>query len=156
GVGGEDAAEMLARLDRDVLAERPQLVIWQAGGNGAMRGRDPEEFRTLLAAGIARLREAGADVILMDNQRAPRILAAPAAPRFEAAMAALARTLGIGLFARGRLMDVWASAGVPADALLVGDGIHHNDRGYACLAAALAGSLVAGLRDSGPVLTARR
>ena len=84
GVGGEDATEMLARLDHDVLAEQPQLVIWQAGGNGALRGRDPERFGAMLRQGIARLRRIGADVVLMDSQRAPRIAAAPSAPRFEA------------------------------------------------------------------------
>src|SRR5580700_9930602 len=33
GVGGEDAKEMLARLDKSVLAERPDLVLWQVGTN---------------------------------------------------------------------------------------------------------------------------
>ena len=33
GVGGEDASEMLARMDRDVAPERPDLVLWQVGTN---------------------------------------------------------------------------------------------------------------------------
>ena len=41
GIGGQDAAEELARLDADVLAMRPQLVIWQVGANGALRNADP-------------------------------------------------------------------------------------------------------------------
>lgn len=143
GVGGEDAAEMLARLDVDVLAERPALVVWQVGGNGALRGLDPERFRELVRAGIRRIRAAGADVLLMDNQRAPRIAAAPAAPRFEAALAEVAAEERVGLFRRGWLMDRWAAAGVPPAALLIEDGLHHNDRGYACLADALAGTLAA-------------
>ena len=31
-------------------------------------------------------------------------------------------------------MDGWAAAGVPPASLLIQDGLHHNDRGYACLA----------------------
>ena len=33
GVGGEDAREELARLDKSVLAEHPDLVLWQVGTN---------------------------------------------------------------------------------------------------------------------------
>jgi lysophospholipase L1-like esterase len=52
---------------------------------------------------------------------------------------------GVSLFSRGALMDAWAAAGVPNEALLVSDGLHHNDRGYACIADALAAALLAGL-----------
>src|SRR5580692_2103638 len=41
GIGGQDAPEELARLDADVIAIRPQLVIWQVGANGAMHHADP-------------------------------------------------------------------------------------------------------------------
>lgn len=145
GIGGQDAAEMLARLDTDVIAERPQLVIWQAGGNSALRGHDPARIATVLREGIARLRQIGADLMLMDNQRAPRIVAAPGAPRFEAMMVSLAASERVALFPRGRLMDAWAASGVPHAALLVEDGLHHNDRGYACIAEALAQSVIATL-----------
>jgi len=159
GIGGEDAAEMLERLDRDVLAERPHLVIWQAGGNAVLQGRDPGRFRQLMRAGIARLRAIGADIVLMDNQRAPRIVNAPSAPQFESAMAGLAESERVGLFRRGGLMDRWAAAGVPARALVGDDGLHHTDLGYACVAEALAESIVAALTPAGPaqtVLSARR
>ena len=72
GIGGQDAAEELARLDADVLAVRPQLVIWQVGANGALRNVDPAVFRAMVTTGVRRLQAAGADVILMDNQQSPR------------------------------------------------------------------------------------
>jgi lysophospholipase L1-like esterase len=56
GRSGETSAEMLARLERDVLARRPQLVVWQAGGNEALRGGSVEGFRAVMAEGLARLR----------------------------------------------------------------------------------------------------
>ncbi|WP_369413583.1 SGNH/GDSL hydrolase family protein [Caldovatus aquaticus] len=143
GRGGEQAEQMVARLESDVLSERPALVIWQVGANSALRRADPDRFRAVVAAGIARLREAGVEVVLMDNQRAPRIAAAPDHARFDAALAGLAGAIpGVALFSRGRLMDAWAAAGTPAGAMLIADGLHHNDRGYACLAAALAEALL--------------
>jgi lysophospholipase L1-like esterase len=143
GVGGQDAPAMAARIEAEVLPERPDLVIWQAGANGALRRADPERFRASVAAGLARLREAGAEVVLMDNQRAPRITAAAGHERFDAALAGFAGQDGVTLFSRGRLMDAWAAAGTPVGAMLVPDGLHHNDQGYACLAAALAEALLA-------------
>ena len=52
GIGGQDAAEELARLDADVLAVRPQLVIWQVGANGALRNADPAAFRAMVSSGV--------------------------------------------------------------------------------------------------------
>src|SRR5688572_31610167 len=37
GVGGEEEADMLTRFDRDVIAEKPDLVLWQVGSNAVMR-----------------------------------------------------------------------------------------------------------------------
>jgi lysophospholipase L1-like esterase len=142
GIGGQDAQEMLARLEADVLAERPDLVIWQTGGNAAMRGMDPSLFRGLMAEGIARLQMVRADVVLMDNQRAPRIMASPSHTAFDATLAELASEQHVGLFSRGALMRQWEEAGVAPAAMLVGDSLHHNDRGYDCVAGALAQALV--------------
>ena len=51
-------------------------MIWQVGANGAMRHADPVEFHRMVEEGVNRLLKAGIDVILMDNQRSPRVLAA--------------------------------------------------------------------------------
>jgi lysophospholipase L1-like esterase len=146
GAGGEDAANMLGRMERDAIAERPDLVIWQVGANAALRSMDREPFARFLREGLERLRTAGIDVVLMDNQRAPRIAARPGHRDYDAMLAeAAAGVPGVTLFSRGALMDAWAAAGVPNDALLVSDMLHHNDRGYACIAEALSAALVAGL-----------
>ena len=44
GVGGETVDQTLARFDRDVLAYRPHLVIWQVGSNDILRGEDLEAY----------------------------------------------------------------------------------------------------------------
>ena len=59
GVGGQDAPEELGRLETDVIAVRPQLVIWQVGANGAMRHADPVAFHHMVSEGVAQLRKAG-------------------------------------------------------------------------------------------------
>ncbi|MDP9095618.1 MAG: SGNH/GDSL hydrolase family protein [Pseudomonadota bacterium] len=145
GVGGQDAPEMMARLDTDVLALRPTLVIWQVGANGAMRGSDPSSFTTLVDAGVRKLEQSGADVILMDNQRSPAVLASPQHAQIDQALADVAQRDDARLFARGRLMELWKDAGHPYAEFLADDGIHHNDRGYACIAKALAQSMLEGL-----------
>lgn len=154
GRGGEEVGQMLARLDAEVLAERPVLVIWQAGANAVLQGMAPEAFRAAMATGIARLRAAGTDVVLMDNQRAPRILANPNHAVFEQTMAALAADHHLPLFSRTALMRRWAEAGAAPGEFLAQDGLHHNDRGYDCLAAALARGLVGALHP--PAVVAGR
>ncbi len=147
GIGGQDAPEELARLDADVLAVHPQLVIWQVGANGAVRDESPKVFRHLVEEGIAKLKAAGADIILMDNQRSPRILAAPEHAVMDQAMRDIAEETGVNLFSRGTLMDHWAAAGVPYDEFIAVDGFHMNNRGYACLAQAMADIITAALKQ---------
>jgi lysophospholipase L1-like esterase len=150
GVGGQDATEELARIERDVLALSPTLVIWQVGANGAMRGTDPEVFKRLVTAGVRRLEAAGVDVILMDNQRAPMILASAQHSKIDQALADVAVRRGVGLFARGLLMDTWQEEGYPYADFISDDGVHHNDRGYACVARALAEMITDGLAVEPP------
>ena len=145
GIGGEDAPEMIVRLDADVLATHPILVIWQLGANSAMRGIDPGQFRAIVDDGVHRLEEAGADVILMDNQRSPAVLASPIHAQLDQALADVAHRYDARLFARGRLMELWQEAGHPYAEFLADDGVHHNDHGYACVAKALAQSMLEGL-----------
>jgi len=145
GVGGQDAAEMVPRIEADVLEVRPTLVIWQVGANGAMKDRDPDMFRKLVAAGVQELKDARIDVVLMDNQRAPAILASPHHIQIDQAVADVAVRTGAGLFGRGALMDQWRLAGRPYEQFISDDGIHHNDLGYRCVAQALASAILEGL-----------
>ncbi len=155
GVGGQDVGEMLARLDADVLAERPQLVVWQAGANAALRGMDPGAFRDTLADGVARLRANGTDVVLMDSQLAPAVLSRPLHPRIAAATRDVAAAWSVPVFSRAGLMRAWEAAGAPPPVMLHADGLHHNDRGYACVAEALAEAILGGLRSTAPMVAGR-
>jgi acyl-CoA thioesterase I len=146
GIGGQDAPEEMGRLTQDVIDIRPQLVIWQVGANGAMRGDGPAAFSAEVADGVAKLHEVGADVILMDNQRSPHVLAAPEHAKMEAALAAIAEHSGASLFARSKLMDQWQAEGSPYAMFVSADNLHHNDLGYACVAKALAATITDALK----------
>jgi acyl-CoA thioesterase I len=155
GIGGQDAAEELARLDADVLAVRPQVVIWQVGANGALRNADPATFRDMVSGGVRKLQAAGADVVLMDNQQAPRLLAAPREPQLDDALAQVAAETGATLFSRRTLMQSWQHSGEPLADFLAPDGLHHNDHGYLCVAQALGGAILAGQTERQPLTASR-
>ena len=74
GVGGEDAPEMMKRLQTAVIDAKPDLVIWQVGTNAVLRNLDPAETAKLVEEGIARIQAAGADLVLVDPQYSPRVI----------------------------------------------------------------------------------
>ena len=142
GKGGEDVAEELARLNHDVIAERPELVIWQVGTNAVLRRDDLSVDGELIERGVAQLKESGSDVVLMDLQYAPRVLARPAYAEMEQLIATVAERTRIGLFRRFEIMRYWQAAGQADVPKMVGpDGLHMTDRSYGCLAVELAGGL---------------
>jgi lysophospholipase L1-like esterase len=144
GKGGEDAAEELARLKRDVIAEHPDLVIWQVGTNGVLRRDDVEIDEVLLRRGVALLQQSGTDIVLMDMQYAPRVVERPAFAEMEQLIAEIAHHTHVGLFRRFALMQYWQARRQPGTPPMVGaDGLHMTDAGYGCLAAELAEALAA-------------
>lgn len=142
GVGGETVEDMMRRIDEDVLARDPALVIWQTGANDALHGIDPERFETLLDAGVRRIVARGGDVILMDNQIAPSIQKMARNAAYDAAIAEEAARRHVALFSRTALMRAWFAADPTPGAMIGPDGLHHTDRGYACLADALGRAII--------------
>jgi acyl-CoA thioesterase-1 len=142
GMGGQDVPEELIRLDRDVLAEHPDLVVWQVGTNAVLRRDDLSADELLIQHGVALMKEHGIDVVLMDLQYAPRVLARPAAAEMERLIAEIARGAHVGLFRRFEIMEEWDHTHQLAPAAMIGvDGLHMTDASYACLANQLAEAL---------------
>jgi acyl-CoA thioesterase-1 len=142
GVNGDDTPGMLARLARDVLAEEPDLVLWQAVTNGLMGDRPVADEAALLREGLARLKASGADVVLIDPQFAPAVIAKPAAQEMVAMIAAVAKAEQVGLFRRFALMRHWHEAEhVPFATFVSADGLHMNDWSYRRLARALGAAI---------------
>ncbi len=143
GVGGETVDQTLARFDRDVLPFRPNLVIWQVGSNDILQGEDMRAYLDIVTRGIARLRAAGIEVILMDMQFAPCLLAHPQVTVMESRLAMLAHTQHVALFRRFDIMEQWIVGGrFRFTDMLAHDALHMNDASYDCLARLLTGALL--------------
>lgn len=143
GVGGEVASEMLARIDRDVLPEKPDLVIWQLGTNAVLHDRDPVAEIEVARRGIARFKSAGIDVMLMDLQYAPRVLIHASHREMLYMLAGVARSEDVPLFRRFSVMRRWAEDGqMSLPVMLAVDRLHMSDTSYDCLARQVANSIV--------------
>jgi acyl-CoA thioesterase I len=135
GVNGEEAADMLARFDTAVIAERPDLVIWQTGTNSVLRDHPIDHKARVLHEGLARIRAIRADVILVDPQYAPRVISKPETDDMVALISAIAKEQSVDLFRRFALMRRWyQNDHMPFDAFVSPDGLHMNDWSYGCLA----------------------
>ncbi len=150
GINGQDVAEMARRLRRDVIKLKPDLVLWQLGTNALLRSDGVDHLKALIARPVAMLREAGMDVVLIDPQYAPKVLADPDHGRMRSILAEVARETGSGLFGRFAAMKYWVEDGQTRQAdILSPDGLHLNDRGYLCWAEALARGIGRATRISG-------
>jgi lysophospholipase L1-like esterase len=148
GKRGEDAPEELARLDSDVIAERPDLVIWQVGTNAVLRRDDLATDRDLIRRGIDRLQRSASDVVLMDLQYAPRVIARPAYAEMQQLLVEVAHDTHVGMFRRFEIMRHWQAEEPPDAAPAIGpDGLHMTDRSYGCLAAGLAEAIAGNWRQ---------
>ena len=150
GIGGQTVDAVLVRLDADVLAEHPTLVIWQAGTNEILRAMDPAWFGEQLDEGVRRIVASGADLVLLDTQIAPRV-APDQQAIYDGVMAQEARERHVPLFSRARLMREWQADGIAENAMIGPDGLHHTDLGYACLAAALGETITVAAAKGIPV-----
>jgi lysophospholipase L1-like esterase len=143
GVNGEEAADMLARLETAVIAERPDLVLWQAGTNLVLRDKAVSPYASLLHEGLIRLKAIGADIVLIDPQYAPRVLAKPNIDGVVSLMATTAKAENVSLFHRFALMRHWyEDEHLPFETFVSADGLHMNDWSYACLAKGIATAIV--------------
>jgi acyl-CoA thioesterase-1 len=142
GVGGEEIADMLARFDKAVVAEQPDLVVWQLGTNSVLRDRGFGDAEALIHQGIARIKSTGADVVLIDPQFAPKVIAKADAERMVDLIGAAAKMDNVSVFHRFVLMRYWNRVRkIPFDTFVSPDGLHMNDWSYACVAKVLAGAI---------------
>jgi lysophospholipase L1-like esterase len=139
GINGEDAADMRKRFARDVFAAHPDLVIWQIGTNYLMRNDGLGSFAATLREGIDELRARGIDVVLMDPQYAPKVLADPDTDAMVSLISDIARDRHAGVFRRFDLMSDWVRGEeLSFNDIITPDGLHMNDWSYGCVAQGVA------------------
>jgi len=135
GINGQDAAEMIARFKQDVIDEQPDLVIWQLGTNAALRDLPIEDIGKLLREGIQQIKNTGADILLVDPQFAPKVIAKPEAEGMVRLIATTATSSKVNVFRRFAIMRHWReNEGMAFDKFTSPDGLHMNDWGYGCWA----------------------
>ena len=140
GVNGEEIGDMLRRFDA-VLLEKPDLVLWQLGTNSVLRDH-PLDQGAGIRDGLSRIKLAGADVVLIDPQYAPKVIAKVQCGDMVKLIGATAKSENVSLFQRYELMRHWnVTAGMPFDKFVSPDGLHLNDWSYDCWAKGLANAI---------------
>jgi lysophospholipase L1-like esterase len=122
GVSGDTTADGLARLDRDVLAENPGVVLLSLGANDMLRRQPMDATFANLRLIVDRIQARGALVVLIGVEGFPMVHG-----DYGERYRALARETGC-VYVPDMLDDVFG------DPALMYDQIHPNAKGYARIA----------------------
>jgi acyl-CoA thioesterase-1 len=143
GVSGDTSAGGLERLDW-MLADKPDIVLVELGGNDALRGIDPRTTEKNLVAIVEKLKAAKVTVWLA-GMMAPRNLGSDYVKEFDGLYKRIADKYEVPLYPF--ILD-----GVAQDpALNQGDGIHPNPRGAQVVADRLLPFVTKNLDDAAAV-----
>lgn len=120
---GADAADAMQQAEQ--ITAPNLLVLAEIGGNDVLRGYPPERYERGLDALLAKLREGGRTVVMLE------LPLPPFCNRYGAAQRRLANRYGILLVPKRLLMRVLTTDGATLDS------IHLTARGHALLAEAI-------------------
>jgi acyl-CoA thioesterase I len=142
GVNGEEVREMLARFADGVIKQHPDLVLWQVGTNSVLRDHDIKPTTALILQGTHQLKLLGIDVVMIDPQYAPKVLAKPDAEQMVGLISSAAKQADVDLIRRFAIMRYWYEHDHLTFADFISpDKLHMNDWSYACLAKLIGGSI---------------
>ena len=142
GVNGEETPDMLARFDHDVIDARPDLVLWQVGTNEVLRDDTLDEQNGMILDGVRRIRATGADVVMIDLQFAPQLVARPEAGGMVKLISVTAMEADVDLVQRFAIMRYWHDVEhMQFSEFLSPDDLHMNDWSYGCLAKLIGASI---------------
>ncbi len=143
GVSGNTTVNALQRMDADVIAAHPHLVLVMFGMNDVAH-LPPEEFRANLVAIHRRAHAAGAEVAFLtttpsfpgDAQRPPEKVA-----QYASIIREVGRDLGLTVIDTHAAFAAACAADPMARARLMSDAIHPNLRGHELIAETVVGRL---------------
>jgi acyl-CoA thioesterase-1 len=151
GVPGDTSSGMIGRFKHDVIAAKPDLIIWQTGTNSALGGGNVERYVADLQRGIRLARTHNIDIMLMSPQFAPRFESVANRMTFIDHLHAVAAHENVPVFRRYEVMKHWIQSGQFTSRTMINpDGLHLTDLSYRCL-----GALVARMVAAPSVATAR-
>lgn len=112
GVARETADQMAQRMERDVLAENPTLVLWEVGITDAVRAINLDDFTATLQAGVTQLHEHRIDAMLIDMQYSPGTSSVINFQPYLDGLHQIGDLSGAYVFRRYDIMKYWSDAGV--------------------------------------------
>ena len=130
---------MVARFQDGVMAEKPDLVLWQVGTNALLLDRPIDPAGSLIRDGLMRLKFTGCDVVRI--HLAVRTQGARQARHRQSHefYGSIAKQDSVSVFHRFEVMRYRREvAGIPFEAFLSPDELHMNDWSYGCIAKLLA------------------
>ena len=134
---GRSAEEASAGFARLMATTKPVLVVWQTGTVDALRSIGPDDFRASVDHGVTILKNAGADVILMNLQYSPRTETMISTRPYLDNLRAVADERDIPLFDRFAIMRQWDERG-EFDLFSAAPGAGLAKRVHNCIGRALA------------------
>jgi acyl-CoA thioesterase-1 len=157
GMSGQEATSEMPRLDPDVIAEAPALVIWQVGTNAVFYPGvyNFDEVSASIEAGIDWLAAFPIDVVLMDLQYTTAVVQGDrlaASKGMVARIAAVAEKKRVNLFPRFALMQRWCEQGIKIEDLIDAEDttdLHMSDWATICVTKALDGAIADALDLTG-------
>jgi len=153
-MSGETTANALDRIRTEFALQRPDLLIWQVGGNDALAHVAPEDFEQSLDEGVRWVKEAGADVLLVGFEANPWLHDETEVAAIQEATRKVATKESVFYLRRAEAVQIAARAKSRADQ---GDNPLPFETGGECLAAQVAQALAANLvlrriRPTAPVI----
>lgn len=112
GMARQTARQMLERFPSDVSAEKPVLVVWEAGISDAVRAVDLDEFAAALQAGIDLAKNRAIDILLVDMQFSRRAVTVIDFERYLNTIHRVGELNEVYVFPRFAIMRYWSEQNV--------------------------------------------
>ena len=139
-------AEVEAKLEATLAAEKPSLVIWGPGATAAGRGDDLDTFIGDVTDTVDKIKASGADLILMTLQYAPSVARVINLASYRKAVLRAGEMADVPVMDRYEFMRFWSDDNfLDLDATDAHDRVQVARKLFDCIAEILTDGLVDGV-----------